>query len=40
MGSMTAGKINSFLRRAVRALVDGGEQVDTKYLIVISTLVR
>lgn len=39
MGSMTAGKINSFLR-AVRALVDPGEQVDTQYLIVISTLVR
>lgn len=39
MDSMTAGKINALLR-AARALMDGGEQVDTKYLIVKATLVR
>lgn len=39
MDSMTAGKINSLLR-AARALMEGGEQVDTKYLIARATLAR
>lgn len=38
ISGLNEGKINSFLW-AVRAVVDGGEQVDIPHLIIISTLV-